>query len=85
MSIHHHLNEATLMAYAAGTLPESMNLVIATHLSQCPVCRKKVGEMEEMGAGSLENVPGLAMRSDALDQIMTLLDADEKPKAFHAA
>lgn len=85
MSIHHHLNEATLMAYAAGTLPESMNLVIATHLSQCSTCRKKVDEMEEMGAGSLENDPGLAMKSDALDQIMTLLDADEKPKVFQAA
>ena len=37
--IKHHLTEPLLMGYAAGTLPEAFNLVIATHASMCDQCR----------------------------------------------
>jgi len=30
--IKHHLTDALLMAYSAGTLPEAFNLTIAAHL-----------------------------------------------------
>ena len=76
MSIHHHLNDATLMAYAAGTLPESMNLVVATHLSLCPICRQKVEQMEVMGAGSLESEAPLPVGMEALSQVMNLIDLE---------
>ena len=32
--IRHHLNDALLMGYAAGTLPEAFDLVVATHADQ---------------------------------------------------
>ncbi len=74
MTIHHHLNDETLMAYAAGSVSESMSFVIATHLSLCANCRKKVEEMENLGAVALEDETPLALKAGALDAIMGLLD-----------
>ena len=37
--ITHHLTDALLMAYSAGTLPEAFNLAVATHVSMCDACR----------------------------------------------
>ncbi len=76
MTIHHHLNDDTLMAYVAGTVSESMSFVIATHLSLCATCRNKVKEMEKIGAVSLEDETPLAMQSGALDMIMDMLNDD---------
>ena len=76
MTIHHHLNDETLMAYAAGSVSESMSFVIATHLSLCANCRKKVREMEKLGAVTLEDEIPLALQDGALDAVMNMLDDD---------
>lgn len=76
MTIHHHLNDATLMAYAAGSVSESLSFVIATHLSVCQNCRDRVAEMESFGGAELECQSEMAMSSAALDNVMTLLDDD---------
>ena len=48
MSIKHHINDDTLLAYVNDTLPETLSVVVATHLAICPECRKTVDLMEEM-------------------------------------
>ena len=40
MTITHHPTDHTIAAFAAGTLDEGRALVVATHLSLCPACRK---------------------------------------------
>lgn len=50
MGIVHHPDEATLMSFAAGTLPEALSAVVATHLMICPDCRQTVRGMELLGA-----------------------------------
>jgi len=50
MGIVHHPDEATLISYAAGALPEALSAVVATHLMICPQCRQGVREMEDLGA-----------------------------------
>jgi len=82
MNIHHHLNDATLMAYAAGGLSENLNMVVATHLSMCSCCREKVAEMEMLGGIELQDLPKTDMAPGSLDKVMALLDdsfIDEKP------
>lgn len=57
MTIVHHPDEATLMSFAAGALPESLSAVIGTHLVACPCCRSTVREMDAIGGcllGALE-------------------------------
>ena len=52
MTAEHHPFEATLLAYAAGQLPEGLSLVVATHLAWCGECREAVATAE-MAAGLL--------------------------------
>ena len=46
MSIHHHLSDTTLGAFTAGTLIETISLVVASHISICPDCRKRKDQLE---------------------------------------
>ena len=49
--IHHHPNESTLAAYAAGMLDEGRSLVVATHVEMCSVCRRFTSALEDVGDG----------------------------------
>ena len=52
--IKHHLNEELLMAYAAGSLPEAFNLMVATHVSLCDECRARVESYDALGGAVIE-------------------------------
>lgn len=75
-AINHHLNDATLMAYAAGTTPENMNLAIASHLSMCAQCQNRLHHMEAIGAEALEDTMPMSMGEEALSRILSILDED---------
>lgn len=65
-TVSHHLSEDLLMAYAAGTLPEAFNLVVATHISLCDECRAALAAMECVGGALLEKCAPAAVSDDAL-------------------
>ncbi len=65
--ITHHLTDALLMAYSAGTLPEAFNLTIATHLSLCDECRARLGAFDSVGGALLEGCDTVAMADDSLE------------------
>jgi len=56
--ITHHLTDDILMAYAAGTLPEAFNLMVATHVSLCDECRAQVESYDAVGGAVLDQTPG---------------------------
>jgi putative transcriptional regulator len=66
MAIAHHADDATLMSYAAGTLPEALSAVVATHVAMCPRCRKDVAMMEGLGAVLITALPGVPMTTPPL-------------------
>jgi putative transcriptional regulator len=49
VTIRHHLDEATVIAYAAGTLGEGLSIAVASHLAFCPECRADVRAAELVG------------------------------------
>jgi putative transcriptional regulator len=49
VKINHHLDDATIIAYAAGTLGEAHGFAVATHLAYCPDCRRATREAEALG------------------------------------
>jgi putative transcriptional regulator len=53
-TINHHLNEALLMSYASGNLPEAFSLVVATHISLCDECRARLEAYEAVGGALLD-------------------------------
>lgn len=57
MTISHHLDPATLMAYAAGTLAPAVAAVAAQHLEMCPHCRRELAAAERIGRALLGRMP----------------------------
>lgn len=78
MSINHHPDDATLLSYAAGSLPESFDVLVSCHLQRCKRCRDRVNEAEQVGATLLEmEVPVLA--DGARERFMAMLDEEPLP------
>jgi len=73
--IKHHLTDAVLMGYAAGTLPEAFNLLVATHLSLCDTCRARSESFDAVGGEVMAQTPGndVAMDIDSFAATMSLI------------
>lgn len=79
MTIRHHLSDALLMAYAAGTLPEAFSLLVATHLSLCDDCRAAAQAYEAVGGAVVEEAGAEAMSGGSLDAVLARLEAPVAP------
>lgn len=73
-TIRHHLNDSLLMAYAAGSLPEAFNLVVATHLSMCDDCRARAGAFDAVGATVLDGCSA-SVSDSSLDDCLARIDS----------
>jgi putative transcriptional regulator len=65
MTITHHLDDATLMSYAAGSLPGPLALVAAAHIEMCAHCRAELGHHERIGAAMLDALSPVALQGPA--------------------
>lgn len=50
----HHLDDSTVLSFAAGTLDDAFSVVAEAHLSMCPACRAAVREAEALGGEVLD-------------------------------
>lgn len=57
MSITHHLDEATLMSFAAGSLPSTFAAVAAAHVAMCSRCRRDAAALERVGGALMAALP----------------------------
>ncbi len=79
--IKHHLTDALLMGYAAGTLPEAFNLVVATHISMCDDCRAALAEFEAVGGEVMMTSESAEMAEDSLTATLDkIANAPSAPK-----
>lgn len=74
-SINHHLTDALLMAYSAGTLPEAFSLTVATHVSMCDECRARLGAFDSVGGALIETSTPEDVSADSLAATMALIRA----------
>jgi len=74
MTVRHHPSDATLLAHAAGTLPDGVALVVQTHLGLCATCRETALLAEAIGGAVLDELPPAEMAADALDRTLARLD-----------
>ena len=56
MKIAHHPDVSTLMTCAAGSQPEVLCAVVASHLSVCPACMNEVSRLEKIGVALFEHL-----------------------------
>lgn len=87
MNIKHHLDDATLVSYAAGSISQAMALVVACHISICPDCQQKASESEAIGGLMLDGLKEVDINEDALEQVLACLDNEpesiQKPIKQH--
>ncbi len=70
----HHLDDSTLLAYAAGTLDEAFMVVAASHIAVCPSCRAAVRSAEALGGAFLERLDDAAVSSGCRERTMASLE-----------
>ena len=61
MTIVHHLDDATILSYAAGTLGEALSVAAACHISMCAECRTAVRKAEALGGEMLDDLEATAV------------------------
>lgn len=82
MNPRHHLDEATVLSFAAGALSPEMSAVAATHMEVCGLCRERLADAERIGGALLgqqqpaaaDTARGARLRAAMLDLL------DEEPK-----
>lgn len=83
MNIHHHPDDSTVMAYAAGSVTEGFSLVLAAHMEFCPRCRKRLAEAETLGGEMLADLAPMEMPAGgfaAVWEYVQAAPADNLPK-----
>lgn len=67
---HHHPEPAQLLDYAAGGAAEPVALLIASHLTLCPSCRREVASLDSLGGTLLEHAEPVPMSAGSLERLM---------------
>jgi putative transcriptional regulator len=86
VKITHHLDEATIIAHAAGTLGEAHGFAAATHIAYCSQCRAALREAESLGGQILEEQEMSGVSDACRAATLASLDAiapAQKAKSAH--
>ncbi|RED45787.1 ChrR family anti-sigma-E factor [Aestuariispira insulae] len=69
MEPRHHISEEVLFSYAAGHTSHAFEVVLASHLTLCPVCRERMAQHEAIAGQLMEHEQPVAVNEDSLDCI----------------
>ena len=79
MTINHHPDITTLMAFSAGTLDEPYAAVVATHLAMSEGGRESLRQINAIGGALLNDEPEAELSNGALDRLLDSLgDEDDR-------
>ena len=74
MNIDHHLDPATIMAHAAGTLDEAFHVVVASHMAWCPACREAARQASQLGGEILGQIEVTSVSDQCRSKTLSMLD-----------
>jgi putative transcriptional regulator len=77
----HHPDEALLVDYASGALPEAIALVVATHLALCPQCRADTDSLDAVGGEILDSAESEPVSEMSRDLALVAIDRAAPPKS----
>ena len=84
MTIIHHLDDATVIRYAAGDLDEAFAIVVSSHLAMCDQCRKAVRDAEAAGGVLMEHGGPAPLGEGAFERMMNRIDEGSDDEAIRA-
>ncbi|MEM6579303.1 MAG: ChrR family anti-sigma-E factor [Pseudomonadota bacterium] len=67
VTIKHHLDDALLLAYSTGNLPEAFSLTVAAHISMCDECRARLGAFDTVGGALIDESDVAALADDSFE------------------
>ncbi len=70
----HHIEDDTLLSYAAGCLSPAASIVVASHMSLCPRCRAAVAVAEVVGGTVLEDISPAPLSERSSEEMLARLD-----------
>jgi putative transcriptional regulator len=79
MNVTRHPSDAALAAFASASLDEGRSLVLATHLSFCPTCRKAVRTLEHVAGALLDQTAPASLNEGALGRTLARIGEVETP------
>jgi putative transcriptional regulator len=74
MYVDAHPSNERLMAYATGTLPPGLSVLVASHLTFCTTCRDRVARFEAIGGALLSAEAPAPMSGVAREHVLARLD-----------
>lgn len=80
----HHPPDTWLLEHAAGALGVGEGLIVASHGTLCPQCRRELVAHEEAAGAALDALPPVDLSVGALDAVLGRLGAQE-PAPVQAA
>lgn len=80
MTPQHHIADDLLLSYAAGSLADGWCLAVATHLSLCPQCRKRLAAAEAAGGVLLDTRESEPLPPDSWADVRARLGTPPKPE-----
>lgn len=75
MSIHHHPDDSTVLAYAAGSVTEGFSLVLSAHMESCARCRERLAEAEALGGELLADLAPVEMPAGGFAEVWESVQA----------
>ncbi|MGB7267888.1 MAG: ChrR family anti-sigma-E factor [Albidovulum sp.] len=78
--ITHHVPDALLASFAAGSLAHAFSTVVAAHVSLCSECRAQLEAHQALGGAILETHEEAKLSADIKTNVMALLDAPAEPQ-----
>lgn len=74
MSVEHHIPDEWIAAWSAGTLDEARELLVAVHLTFCPLCREKAALADTAASAALTSADDVAIEEAGLEAVLGQLD-----------
>ena len=68
--ITHHPDDNLLTEYSSGSLANALGVIVCAHLQTCPHCRKRVEQLNKLGAAILNQSVAEAVQPASFDQLM---------------
>ncbi|KIC15990.1 ChrR family anti-sigma-E factor [Leisingera sp. ANG-Vp] len=84
-AITHHIPDAMIAAYAAGSLPHAFAMVVASHLSYCRDCQAALGAHQSAGGALLETAQSEELSPGMKASVMAMLDEPAMPEPVYDA
>lgn len=79
MILRFHPENATLVGYAAGALPQSIAILVGAHIGMCRACRAEMELVGALAGATFSCAPAEKVDDDAFARLAARLDGESQP------